>query len=193
MRRCFECAAIQHRAYLARAAGDFLGLGVYLATGIFIVPLIAGRNRAVRAHYYTASCRRRDRGVWQPAGGYAGAQGWLGDLWFWLGHQGWEYLDLGRLWQILLVIGLFVWVFMLFRGLRGTLREEHFGNMPWLLFYATWRYRPSMPSAFSPVRTKVSSSMTSRVFGGAPLGGGFPGAVYDRYRRLHVCLARRGS
>ena len=70
------------------------------------------------------------------AGEYAGARGWLGDLWFWLGHQGWEYLDLGRLWQILLVIGLFLWVFILFRGLRGTLREEHFGNMPWLLFYA---------------------------------------------------------
>ncbi len=71
------------------------------------------------------------------AGEYAGARGWLGDgLWFWLGHQGWEYLDLGRLWQILLVVGLFLWVFILFRGLRGTLREQHFGNMPWMLFYA---------------------------------------------------------
>ena len=26
----------------------------------------------------------------------------LGDLWFWFGHQGWEYLDLGRGWQVLL-------------------------------------------------------------------------------------------
>jgi nitric oxide reductase large subunit len=38
------------------------------------------------------------------AGEYAGVQGWLGaGLWFWVGHQGWEYLDLGRLWQMLLV------------------------------------------------------------------------------------------
>ncbi|HEU4639265.1 MAG TPA: hypothetical protein VFS84_10460, partial [Candidatus Binatia bacterium] len=52
------------------------------------------------------------------AGEYAGARGWLGEgLWFWLGHQGWEYLDLGRLWQILLIVGLFLWVFILFRGL----------------------------------------------------------------------------
>ena len=86
----------------------------YLATGIFIVPLIA-----VAIVVFGSL-----------AGEYAGTRGWLGDLWFWLGHQGWEYLDLGRLWQILLVIGLFLWVFILFRGLRGTLREEHFGNMP---------------------------------------------------------------
>ena len=32
--------------------------------------------------------------------------------------------------------GLLLWVFILFRGLRGTLREQHSGNMPWLLFYA---------------------------------------------------------
>jgi hypothetical protein len=44
------------------------------------------------------------------AGEYAGARGWLGEgLWFWFGHQGWGYLDLGRLWQILLIVGLFEW------------------------------------------------------------------------------------
>ena len=32
----------------------------------------------------------------------------LGNLWFWFGHQGWEYLDLGRAWQILLAVGLVV-------------------------------------------------------------------------------------
>ncbi len=30
----------------------------------------------------------------------------LGSLWFWFGHQGWEYLDLGRAWQALLADGL---------------------------------------------------------------------------------------
>jgi nitric oxide reductase subunit B len=109
----------------------------YLATGIFIVPLIAGREprgQGVLTILLLVAVAVVVFG--SLAGEYAGARGWLGDLWFWLGHQGWEYLDLGRLWQILLVIGLFLWVFILFRGLRGTLREEHFGNMPWLLFYA---------------------------------------------------------
>jgi nitric oxide reductase subunit B len=72
------------------------------------------------------------------AGEYASVKGWLdgSESWFWIGHQGWEYLDLGRLWQILLVIGLFLWVAILARGLRSTLRRNHHGNMPWLLFYA---------------------------------------------------------
>ncbi|CAM5184066.1 Nitric oxide reductase subunit B OS=Castellaniella defragrans OX=75697 GN=HNR28_000460 PE=4 SV=1 [Castellaniella defragrans] len=33
----------------------------------------------------------------------------LGDWWFWLGNQGWEYLELGRIWQYLLAVGLLVW------------------------------------------------------------------------------------
>ncbi len=42
----------------------------------------------------------------------------LGKLWFWFGHQGWEYLDLGRAWQILLAIGLIIWMVLIFRGVR---------------------------------------------------------------------------
>jgi nitric oxide reductase subunit B len=110
----------------------------FLATGIFIVPLIARREpRGQGALTMMLLVAVAIVVFGSLAGEYAGVKGWLGDgFWFWLGHQGWEYLDLGRLWQILLVVGLFLWVFILFRGLRGTLREEHFGNMPWMLFYA---------------------------------------------------------
>ncbi len=41
----------------------------------------------------------------------------LGHLWFWFGHQGWEYLDLGRIWQVLLAMGLALWVVLLYRAL----------------------------------------------------------------------------
>jgi nitric oxide reductase subunit B len=54
----------------------------------------------------------------------------------WFGLQGFEYLDLARLWQILLTIGLVVWVVMLWRVLRRRLSQEHPGNMPWLFFLA---------------------------------------------------------
>ena len=54
----------------------------------------------------------------------------------WFGLQGFEYLDLARLWQVLLSVGLFVWVFMLWRVLRRRLASEHPGNMPWLFFLA---------------------------------------------------------
>ena len=30
----------------------------------------------------------------------------LGNLWFWFGTQGYEYVDLGRFWQIVLFVGL---------------------------------------------------------------------------------------
>jgi nitric oxide reductase subunit B len=47
----------------------------------------------------------------------------LGKLWFWLGHQGWEYLDLGRVWQILLAIGLAIWVVLLFRAIAPARKD----------------------------------------------------------------------
>ncbi|TAL74274.1 MAG: nitric-oxide reductase large subunit [Rhodanobacter sp.] len=47
-------------------------------------------------------------------GEWAGMSNLLGDWWFWLGNQGWEYLELGRIWQYLLVIGLVVWFAVLY-------------------------------------------------------------------------------
>ncbi len=44
-------------------------------------------------------------------------------LWFWFGHQGWEYLELGRFWQILLLVGLVIWLFLVVRALKS-----HFGS-----------------------------------------------------------------
>jgi nitric oxide reductase subunit B len=109
----------------------------YLATGIFIVPLIAGRERRGQSGLTLLLLIAVAIVVFGSLiGEYAGVKGWLGGLWFWLGHQGWEYLDLGRLWQFLLVIGLFFWVVILLRGLSGVLRQQHFGNMPWMFFYA---------------------------------------------------------
>lgn len=46
-------------------------------------------------------------------GEWAGMSGMLGDWWFWLGNQGWEFLELGRLWQYLLVMGLLAWFALL--------------------------------------------------------------------------------
>jgi len=46
-------------------------------------------------------------------GEWLGMSGLLGEWWFWLGNQGWEFLELGRLWQYLLVVGLLVWFALL--------------------------------------------------------------------------------
>jgi len=71
-------------------------------------------------------------------GEWLGVKGYLGNLWWWLGHQGWEYLELGRVWQILLVGGLGLWVFILWRGLRRGLKgETDKGGLTHLLLYTS--------------------------------------------------------
>lgn len=60
----------------------------------------------------------------------------LGKLWFWFGHQGWEYLDLGRAWQILLAIGLVIWLILIFRGIAPARRDPEQREISSLFLYA---------------------------------------------------------
>lgn len=60
----------------------------------------------------------------------------LGDAWYWLGHQGWEYLELGRLWQILLAAGLIFWIVLLFRGVAPAHRGAESREITSLFLYA---------------------------------------------------------
>ncbi|MCD8339597.1 MAG: cbb3-type cytochrome c oxidase subunit I [Burkholderiales bacterium] len=50
-------------------------------------------------------------------------QFWTGDLSFWIGSQGWEYLEEGRGWQILIIVGLFVWVIAVTRNVIPALKR----------------------------------------------------------------------
>jgi nitric oxide reductase subunit B len=51
-------------------------------------------------------------------GEWAGITGLLGRWWFWIGNQGWEYLELGRVAQYLLVGGLLIWFAILWHLAR---------------------------------------------------------------------------
>ncbi len=107
----------------------------FLAAGIFLAPLIAGhepRNQHLLAYGLLGALVIVVVG--SLGGELCGIHGWTTSMW--LGNQGFEYLDLGRFWQVLLSLGLFGWVAILFRGLRRRLRGEHKGNMPWLFFFA---------------------------------------------------------
>lgn len=46
------------------------------------------------------------------------------DLSFWLGHQGYEYVELGRAWQIALFAGLVLWLVLMLRGLWPALTRH---------------------------------------------------------------------
>jgi nitric oxide reductase subunit B len=57
-----------------------------------------------------------------------------GDTWFWFGHQGYEYVDLGRFWQIFLFVGLLLWLFLMSRALAPALRRPEEGRPLLVLF-----------------------------------------------------------
>jgi nitric oxide reductase subunit B len=46
------------------------------------------------------------------------------DQWFYFGHSGYEYIDLGRAFQIGLLVGLFLWFFLVLRAIRPALRRR---------------------------------------------------------------------
>ncbi|MFC1526875.1 nitric-oxide reductase large subunit, partial [Candidatus Latescibacterota bacterium] len=63
-------------------------------------------------------------------GEVVGIYGGLGDLWFWFGHQGWEYLELGRFWQILLFVGLLFWLVIVYRAVgKKRSKDPHFNGL----------------------------------------------------------------
>jgi len=109
----------------------------YLAAGIFLAPMITGREprrQSLLSYLLLGALAVVVFG--SLAGEYGGIEGWIRKGWAWFGNQGFEYLDLGRFWQVLLTVGLFFWVVILFRGLRDRLKTEQVGNMPWLFFFA---------------------------------------------------------
>ena len=109
----------------------------FLAAGIFLAPMITGREpRRQNWLSYALLLALAIVVFGSLAGEYAGIRGWIQQKWSWFGNQGFEYLDLGRFWQILLTVGLVFWVIILFRGLRDRLGSDHVGNMPWLFFFS---------------------------------------------------------
>ncbi len=113
----------------------FWTAAAFLAGGIFLVPFIARREPKRQswlvygllgavAVVVFGSLITEALSIYGviPAGG--------------LLSQQWEYLDLPRLWQILLIVGMFVWIAIIWRGLRSRLKTESKTNMPWLFFFA---------------------------------------------------------
>jgi nitric oxide reductase subunit B len=107
----------------------------FLAAGIFLAPMIAGREpRGQHILTYLLLGALVVVVVGSLATEYLSIHGYVKSVGSFFANQGFEYLDLPRFWQLLLTAGLFVWAAILFRGMRGRLRGEHPGNMPWLFF-----------------------------------------------------------
>jgi nitric oxide reductase subunit B len=74
--------------------------------------------------------------VGSMAGEAFGINNKLGQVWFWFGHQGSEYLDLGRFWQVLLAVGLVFWLFLMFRALKPAINNSEKRELSSLFLYA---------------------------------------------------------
>lgn len=112
----------------------------WLATGLYVAPLLGGRDPKLQT-----------AGVWFlllslliiVVGSFAGE--WMAinriitDLTanFWFGHQGYEYVDLGRFWQIYLFVGLLLWVVLVVRGLWPALKSRQNRSLVFLVVVST--------------------------------------------------------
>jgi nitric oxide reductase subunit B len=102
----------------------------WVASAIYLAPIVGGRepkHQGLLVQLLFAAILLV--AVGSLTGEVLGIKGMLGDLWFWFGHQGWEYLELGRLWQILLFVGLLFWLVIVYRAVgRQTekARDPHF-------------------------------------------------------------------
>jgi nitric oxide reductase subunit B len=111
----------------------------FVAMGIFLTPMIAGKEPP---HQEKLSLILLAALVVVVVGSLSGEAASLygkiasSSASFYLGTQGWEYLDLGRLWQFLLTVGMLLWLVILVRGMSDRLKGEHPGNMPWLFIYS---------------------------------------------------------
>ena len=109
----------------------------FLAAGIFLAPIISGREPKRQSWLtYGLLGALFVVVVGTLVGTAASTFGfdWAKDSIFF--DQQWEYLDLPRFWQFLLVVGLFLWIAIIYRSIRARLKTESKLNMPWLFFYA---------------------------------------------------------
>jgi nitric oxide reductase subunit B len=105
--------------------GVFWIATAWLATGLYIAPLLSGhepkfQKLGVNVLFYALLAIV----VGSTAFGWLGSLQRMGfDFSFWLGNQGLEYTSMGRVWQVLLFIGLLLWLLLLGRALWPALKR----------------------------------------------------------------------
>jgi nitric oxide reductase subunit B len=97
----------------------------WLGTGLFIAPAVSGREPVLQRFGVNFLFLAL---LVIVVGAFAGQ--WISvmqqsmslEMNFWFGHQGWEYVDLGRFWQAFLFVGLMLWLVLVGRALWPALR-----------------------------------------------------------------------
>ena len=106
--------------------GIFWIATAWLATGLFIAPAVSGyepKGQRLGVNFLFICLLiivvGSMFGTW-----FATRQKMGLEMNFWFGHQGYEYVDLGRFWQLFLLVGLFLWLAMMARAMWPAFRQE---------------------------------------------------------------------
>ena len=106
--------------------GIFWIATAWLAAGLFIAPFICGyepKHQKLGVDVLFGALLIVVLG--SMAGQWMSVMHMLpGSLWFWFGHQGYEYVDLGRVWQAALFVGLLLWLFLIARAAIPALKKK---------------------------------------------------------------------
>ncbi|WP_071057924.1 nitric-oxide reductase large subunit [Pelistega sp. MC2] len=98
----------------------------FLTAGLFLAPIVNGgkdpKGQALGVNVLFVALLVVTVGSF--IGNYLAIAGQMpAELNFMLGHQGYEYLDLGRLWQFALFLGIAFWLFLMARCLVGAFKQ----------------------------------------------------------------------
>ncbi len=108
--------------------GIFWIATAWLATGLYVAPAVGGREpKYQRLGVNVLFGALLVVVLGSMAGEWLSIMGKLGHgnaSNFWFGTQGFEYVDLGRVWQIGLTVGLFLWLALMARGMWPALRRS---------------------------------------------------------------------
>jgi len=99
----------------------------WLGAGLYVAPLIGGRDpkfQVAAINFLFISLLIIAVGSF--GGEWAAINRLIANLTtnFWFGHQGYEYVDLGRFWQIYLFVGLILWTLLVVRALWPSLKDK---------------------------------------------------------------------
>ncbi len=107
----------------------------WLVGGLLIAPWVAGKDHKFPWLVDVLWVALLVIAVGAIIGLYMGATGQMRDVWFWLGNEGRELLNLGRVWDIGLVVGLVFWFILIITLIKKSATNNPLvGTIIWSAF-----------------------------------------------------------
>ena len=160
--------------------GIFWIATAWLATGLYVAPAVGGKEPALqRLGVNVLFGALLVVVLGSMAGEWLSIMGKMGHgnaTNFWFGTQGYEYVDLGRAFQIGLIIGLFLWFALMWRGMAPALRRSA-------------RAEKILASADAPLAAGTNRQLIAMLLLSCLAIAGFYGAAFGIGHSTHLSIA----